>query len=72
MVVGGMNTTYQKIDEIADYLNAQRREFPRPMTVGEAITIMSREQLQKKYADLLLLSQQLIQTSSYILGREHE
>lgn len=67
------NTTYQKIDEISDYLSALRVEFPAPypFTVREMITTMSREALEKKYAELLLLAQQVTRTSSYTLGREY-
>ena len=66
------NTAYEKINEVAHYLSALRGEFqaPYPFTVREMIEIMPREVLEKKYAELLLLAQQLTYTSSYILGRE--
>ena len=66
------NTAYEKINEIANYLSDLRSTFPAPypFTVREMIEIMPREVLEKKYAELLLLAQQLTYTSSYILGRE--
>jgi hypothetical protein len=64
-----INTTYQKVDEIANYLNALRAEFP-GMSVAEMVGTADRGRLELKYVQLLLLANQLIRTSSYVLGRD--
>jgi hypothetical protein len=64
------NETYQKIDDIAAYLNYLRNEFP-DQTVSDLIMQSPRAVLERKYAQLLLLSQQLIDTPNYILGKEN-
>lgn len=63
------NTTYQKIAEIDHYMSGLRKEFPGAGTVGEMLAVASRATLERKYAELLLLSQQLTRTSEYTLGR---
>ena len=60
------NETYYHIDRIGDYLSALRREFP-AMTVGEMIGNADRAVLERKYAELLMLSQQLLHASNYLL-----
>jgi hypothetical protein len=64
------NETYQKIDDIAAYLNTLRKEFP-SQTVGDLITQSPRAVLECKYAELLLLTSHLVNTPNYILGKEN-
>lgn len=64
------NETYQKIDDITAYLNNLRKEFPN-QTVGDLITQSPRAVLERKYAELLLLTNHLVNTPNYILGKEN-
>jgi len=64
------NETYQKIDDIAAYINNLRKEFP-GQTIGDMITQAPRAVIECKYAELLLLTSQLINTPNYSLGRDN-
>jgi len=67
------NQTYLKINEIDDYLNNLHHEFRNTseiQTVRDLITKTPRDVLERKYTELLLLSQQLITTLNYALSEE--